>query len=104
MVSHTSVTNVTSRQRDVSMRLTPANATATTNGHRNLPGYVKNGSVSDQSNPSSAHELHVQEDEPSKMVMDEKPAPLVEEERETVMWLDSCYKEPQDLLSEEFAL
>lgn len=85
MVSHTSVTNVTSRQRDVNMRLTPASANASTNGHRNLPGYVKNGSVSDQSIPSSAHELHVQEDEPSKMAAEEKPAPLVEEERETVM-------------------
>lgn len=88
MVSHTSVTNVTSRQRDVSMRLTPANAN--TNGHRNLPGYVKNGSVSDQSIPSSAHELHLQEDEPSKMAAEEKPSPLVEEERETVMWPARC--------------
>ncbi|XP_047670603.1 parathyroid hormone/parathyroid hormone-related peptide receptor-like [Tachysurus fulvidraco] len=85
MVSHTSVTNVTSRQRDVSMRLTPANNNVSTNGHRNLPGYVKNGSVSDQSIPSSAQELHVQEDEPSKMATEEKPTPLVEEERETVM-------------------
>lgn len=99
MVSHTSVTNVTSRQRDVSMRLTPANTNASTNGHRNLPGYVKNGSVSDQSIPSSAQELHMQDDEPSKMATDEKRAPLVEEERETVMWLAGCYKEAQDLLA-----
>ncbi|TTB70985.1 Parathyroid hormone/parathyroid hormone-related peptide receptor [Bagarius yarrelli] len=87
MVSHTSVTNVTSRQRDVGMRLMPANTNAngSSNGHRNLPGYVKNGSVSDQSIPSSAQELHLQEDETSKMATDEKPAPLFEEERETVM-------------------
>ncbi|KAI5104592.1 parathyroid hormone/parathyroid hormone-related peptide receptor precursor, partial [Silurus meridionalis] len=87
MVSHTSVTNVSSRQRDAGMRLTPANTStnANTNGHRNLPGYVKNGSVSDQSIPSSAHDLHMQDDEPSKMTTDEKPATLVEEERETVM-------------------
>ncbi|XP_036453155.1 parathyroid hormone/parathyroid hormone-related peptide receptor [Colossoma macropomum] len=84
MVSHTSVTNVTARgplALHLTTRLGPV-----TNGHRNLPGYVKNGSVSEQSIPSSGQELHIQEEEPSKSVQeDNKPTPLVEEERETVM-------------------
>uniref|UniRef100_A0AAR2JLU1 Parathyroid hormone/parathyroid hormone-related peptide receptor n=1 Tax=Pygocentrus nattereri TaxID=42514 RepID=A0AAR2JLU1_PYGNA len=84
MVSHTSVTNVTARgplALHLTTRLGPV-----TNGHRNLPGYVKNGSVSEQSIPSSGQEVHIQEEEPSKSVQeDNKPTPLVEEERETVM-------------------
>lgn len=81
MVSHSSVTNVPSRQRDASTRL----ASTSANGHRNIPGYVKNGSLSDQSVPSSANELHAQDDELSKSAAEDKPTPLVEEERETVM-------------------
>ncbi|XP_066537016.1 parathyroid hormone/parathyroid hormone-related peptide receptor [Hoplias malabaricus] len=84
MVSHTSVTNVTARgplALHFTMRLGPV-----TNGHRNLPGYVKNGSVSEHSIPSSGQELHIQEDEPIKAFQDHsRHTPLVEEERETVM-------------------
>ncbi|XP_035375567.1 parathyroid hormone/parathyroid hormone-related peptide receptor [Electrophorus electricus] len=78
MVSHTSVTNVTARGH-LTTRLGPV----IVNGHRNLPGYVKNGSVSEQSMPSSGQELHGQEEDPSKN--EDKATPLVEEERETVM-------------------
>uniref|UniRef100_A0A8B9JI31 Parathyroid hormone 1 receptor n=1 Tax=Astyanax mexicanus TaxID=7994 RepID=A0A8B9JI31_ASTMX len=86
MVSHTSVTNVTARgplALHLTTRLGPV-----TNGHRNLPGYVKNGSVSEQSIPSSGQELHLQEEDTSKSVQEDSkatPPPLVEEERETVM-------------------
>ncbi len=82
MVSHTSVTNVTARG-PLALHLTTRLGPISLNGHRNLPGYVKNGSVSENSIPSSGQELHIQEEEPSKNV----PAPVVEEERETVMWL-----------------
>ncbi|TRZ03871.1 hypothetical protein DNTS_033715 [Danionella cerebrum] len=81
MVSHTSVTNVTARG-PLALHLTTRLGPVSVNGHRNLPGYVKNGSVSENSIPSSGHELHIQEEEPSKL---EKSFPVVEEERETVM-------------------
>uniref|UniRef100_A0A673K2S9 Parathyroid hormone/parathyroid hormone-related peptide receptor n=1 Tax=Sinocyclocheilus rhinocerous TaxID=307959 RepID=A0A673K2S9_9TELE len=84
MVSHTSVTNVTARG-PLALHLTTRLGPVSLNGHRNLPGYVKNGSVSENSIPSSGQELHIQEEEPSKNVQVEKTIPVVEEERETVM-------------------
>ncbi|XP_052466694.1 parathyroid hormone/parathyroid hormone-related peptide receptor-like [Carassius gibelio] len=84
MVSHTSVTNVTARG-PLALHLTSRLGPVSLNGHRNLPGYVKNGSVSENSIPSSGHELHTQEEEPSKSFQVEKTIPVVEEERETVM-------------------
>ncbi|XP_048096586.1 parathyroid hormone/parathyroid hormone-related peptide receptor isoform X2 [Alosa alosa] len=87
MVSHTSVTNVTARG-PLALHLTTRLGPVTVNGHRNLPGYVKNGSVSENSIPSSGQELHIPEEEPSngnRPLMEDKPPPVVEEERETVM-------------------
>uniref|UniRef100_A0A8C2J5S6 Parathyroid hormone/parathyroid hormone-related peptide receptor n=1 Tax=Cyprinus carpio TaxID=7962 RepID=A0A8C2J5S6_CYPCA len=84
MVSHTSVTNVTARG-PLAHHLTTRLGPVSLNGHRNLPGYVKNGSVSENSIPSSGQELHIQEEEPSKSFQVEKNIPVVEEERETVM-------------------
>uniref|UniRef100_A0A8C7TYY0 Parathyroid hormone/parathyroid hormone-related peptide receptor n=1 Tax=Oncorhynchus mykiss TaxID=8022 RepID=A0A8C7TYY0_ONCMY len=91
MVSHTSVTNVTARGPLALHLTTRLGAPVTVNGHRNLPGYVKNGSVSEHSIPSSGQELHIPEEEqlsnntPPHSVEEEKPSPVVEEERETVM-------------------
>ncbi|XP_034144540.1 parathyroid hormone/parathyroid hormone-related peptide receptor isoform X1 [Esox lucius] len=90
MVSHTSVTNVTARGPLAPHLTTRLGAPITVNGHRNLPGYVKNGSVSEHSVPSSGQELHIPEEEqppinPPPPSLEEKPSPLVEEERETVM-------------------
>ena len=88
MVSHTSVTNVTARG-PLALHLTTRLGPVPVNGHRTLPGYVKNGSVSENSLPSSGQELHVPEEEPGGEARpceeEKKPAPLVEEERETVM-------------------
>uniref|UniRef100_A0AAY4D4T4 Parathyroid hormone/parathyroid hormone-related peptide receptor n=1 Tax=Denticeps clupeoides TaxID=299321 RepID=A0AAY4D4T4_9TELE len=87
MVSHTSITNVTARG-PLAQHLTTRLGPVTINGHRNLPGYVKNGSVSENSIPSSGHELHIPEEEPSvglRSAHEDKPSPVVEEERETVM-------------------
>ncbi|KAF4116926.1 parathyroid hormone/parathyroid hormone-related peptide receptor [Onychostoma macrolepis] len=84
MVSHTSVTNVTARG-PLALHLTTRLGPVSLNGHRNLPGYVKNGSVSENSIPSSGQELHIQEEEPSKNFQADKTIPVVEEERETVM-------------------
>ncbi|KAK7944845.1 hypothetical protein WMY93_000573 [Mugilogobius chulae] len=94
MVSHTSVTNVTGRGA-LALHLTTKLGPLPVNGHRNLPGYVKNGSVSENSLPSSGHELHIPEEESSQQPQQqqqqsrpsepEKPPILVEEERETVM-------------------
>lgn len=87
MVSHTSVTNVTARG-PLGLHLTTRLGPAPVNGHRNLPGYVKNGSVSENSIPSSGQELHIPAEEHSahtRPCEDEKPSPVVEEERETVM-------------------
>ncbi|XP_030606861.1 parathyroid hormone/parathyroid hormone-related peptide receptor [Archocentrus centrarchus] len=87
MVSHTSVTNVTARG-PLALHLTTRLGPVPVNGHRNLPGYVKNGSVSENSIPSSGQELHLPAEEPSahtRPCEDEKPSPVVEEERETVM-------------------
>lgn len=88
MVSHTSVTNVTGRA-PLAIHLTTRLGPVPVNGHRNLPGYVKNGSVSENSVPSSGQELHVPDEEHpahSRPCEDEKPSSVVEEERETVMW------------------
>lgn len=88
MVSHTSVTNVTARG-PLALHLTTRLGPVPVNGHRNLPGYVKNGSVSENSIPSSGQELHIPDEEHSahtRPIEDEKPSPVVEEERETVMW------------------
>lgn len=87
MVSHTSVTNVTARA-PLALHLTTRLGPVPVNGHRNLPGYVKNGSVSENSIPSSGQELHIPDEEHSANTRpreDEKPSPVVEEERETVM-------------------
>ncbi|KAG5842145.1 parathyroid hormone/parathyroid hormone-related peptide receptor [Anguilla anguilla] len=87
MVSHTSVTNVTARG-PLALHLTTRLGPVSINGHRNLPGYVKNGSVSENSIPSTGQEAHIpEEDHPNGAgpAEEEKPAPLVEEERETVM-------------------
>ncbi|KAM4727704.1 parathyroid hormone/parathyroid hormone-related peptide receptor isoform 2-T2 [Anableps anableps] len=87
MVSHTSVTNVTARG-PLALHLTTRLGPVPVNGHRNLPGYVKNGSVSENSVPSSGQELHIPEEEQSTHTRpseEEKPTPVVEEERETVM-------------------
>ncbi|XP_061696337.1 parathyroid hormone/parathyroid hormone-related peptide receptor-like isoform X1 [Syngnathoides biaculeatus] len=95
MVSHTSVTNVTARAPHA-LHLTTRLGPAPVNGHRNLPGYIKNGSVSESSAPSSGHELHSAPEEhaaaahpqqPCEEAEEEKPSPVVvvEEERETVM-------------------
>lgn len=86
MVSHTSVTNVTARG-PLALHLTTRLGPVPVNGHRNLPGYVKNGSVSENSAPSSAQELQVPDEQlaaPVRPCEDLKP-PVVEEERETVM-------------------
>lgn len=88
MVSHTSVTNVTARG-PLALHLSTRLGPAPVNGHRNLPGYVKNGSVSENSMPSSGQELHIPEEEHSAHTRpseEEKHPPVVEEERETVMW------------------
>lgn len=87
MVSHTSVTNVTARA-PLALHLQTRLGPVPVNGHRKLPGYVKNGSVSENSVPSSGQELHLPDEEPAaekRPVEDEKPSPVVEEERETVM-------------------
>lgn len=96
MVSHTSVTNVTARG-PLALHLTTRLGPAPVNGHRSLPGYVKNGSVSENSIPSSGQELHIPKEEQCARARpgeDNKPSPVVEEERETVMWIpESCRSE-----------
>ncbi|XP_023671549.1 parathyroid hormone/parathyroid hormone-related peptide receptor isoform X4 [Paramormyrops kingsleyae] len=87
MVSHTSVTNVTGRG-PLALHLTTRLGPVSINGHRNLPGYVKNGSVSENSIPSSGQEVHIPEEvhpNGTGLREEDKPPPLVEEERETVM-------------------
>ncbi|MGH0143287.1 UNVERIFIED_CONTAM: hypothetical protein FKN15_040273 [Acipenser sinensis] len=66
MVSHTSITNVTARGSSA-LHHTTRLAPAFKNGHRNLPGYVKNGSVSENSVPSSGQELYFKEEEQENM-------------------------------------
>ncbi|KAL4646479.1 parathyroid hormone/parathyroid hormone-related peptide receptor precursor-like [Arapaima gigas] len=85
MVSHTSVTNVTARG-PLALHLTTRLGPLSANGHRNLPGYVKNGSVSENSIPSSGQEVHIPEEEhPNGMGPCEEGKPTPVEERETVM-------------------
>ncbi|XP_043921788.1 parathyroid hormone/parathyroid hormone-related peptide receptor isoform X2 [Protopterus annectens] len=87
MVSHTSITNVTTRG-SLAMHLNPRLASAALNGHRNLPGYVKNGSISENSLPSSGPEQSNKEEDHvngSVPCYDERPTIELEEERETVM-------------------
>ncbi|XP_018427174.1 PREDICTED: parathyroid hormone/parathyroid hormone-related peptide receptor-like [Nanorana parkeri] len=88
MVSHTSVTNVTTRG-PLALHLNTRFVSAALNGHRNLPGYVKNGSISENSIPSSGPEQYNKDEDylnGSGVYDAERPAAeVVEEERETVM-------------------
>ncbi|XP_069503194.1 parathyroid hormone/parathyroid hormone-related peptide receptor isoform X2 [Ambystoma mexicanum] len=87
MVSHTSITNVTTRGT-LALHLNTRHVSNALNGHRNLPGYVKNGSISENSIPSSGPEQYNKDEEylnGSGVYETERPAALVEEERETVM-------------------
>ncbi|CAH2281837.1 parathyroid hormone parathyroid hormone-related peptide receptor [Pelobates cultripes] len=87
MVSHTSITNVTTRGT-LALHLNTRLVSAAINGHRNLPGYVKNGSISENSIPSSGPEQYNKDEEylnGSGIYDGERPNSVVEEERETVM-------------------
>lgn len=87
MVSHTSITNVATRGA-LALHLNTRLIPGTLNGHRNLPGYVKNGSISENSMPSSGPEQYNKEEEylnGSGLYDGDRPTVLVEEERETVM-------------------
>ncbi|XP_030053056.1 parathyroid hormone/parathyroid hormone-related peptide receptor [Microcaecilia unicolor] len=87
MVSHTSITNVTTRGT-LAVHLNTRLVSSALNGHRNLPGYVKNGSISENSLPSSGLEQYIKDEEylnGSGLYDVERATALVEEERETVM-------------------
>ncbi|XP_065600928.1 parathyroid hormone/parathyroid hormone-related peptide receptor [Cyrtonyx montezumae] len=87
MVSHTSITNVATRGA-LALHLNTRLIPGTLNGHRNLPGYVKNGSISENSMPSSGPEQYIKDEEylnGSGLYDGDRPTVLVEEERETVM-------------------
>ncbi|NWR76696.1 PTH1R protein, partial [Centropus unirufus] len=87
MVSHTSITNVATRGA-LALHLNTRLLPGTLNGHRNLPGYVKNGSISENSMPSSGPEQYNKDEEylnGSGLYDGDRPTVLVEEERETVM-------------------
>ncbi|NXH84638.1 PTH1R protein, partial [Edolisoma coerulescens] len=87
MVSHTSITNVATRGA-LALHLNTRLIPGTLNGHRNLPGYVKNGSISENSMPSSGPEQYNKDEEylnGSGLYDGDRPTVLVEEERETVM-------------------
>ncbi|XP_025063127.1 parathyroid hormone/parathyroid hormone-related peptide receptor isoform X2 [Alligator sinensis] len=87
MVSHTSITNVTTRGA-LALHLNTRLIPGALNGHRNLPGYVKNGSISENSMPSSGPEQYNKDEEylnGSGLYDGDRPTVLVEEERETVM-------------------
>ncbi|KAE8595513.1 hypothetical protein XENTR_v10015772 [Xenopus tropicalis] len=88
MVSHTSITNVTTRGT-LALHLNTRLVSTALNGHRNLPGYVKNGSLSENSIPSSGPDQYNKDEEyinGSGLYDGERPTPaVVEEERETVM-------------------
>ncbi|XP_075684031.1 parathyroid hormone/parathyroid hormone-related peptide receptor [Rhinoderma darwinii] len=88
MVSHTSITNVTTRGT-LALHLNTRLVSAALNGHRNLPGYVKNGSISENSIPSSGPEQYNKDEEylngSGVYDADRPAAEVVEEERETVM-------------------
>nr|XP_056713636.1 parathyroid hormone/parathyroid hormone-related peptide receptor [Euleptes europaea] len=87
MVSHTSVTNVTARG-GVALHLNTRLIPGALNGHRYLPGYVKNGSISENSMPSSVPEQYNKEEEylnGSGLFNGDRPTVLVEAETETEM-------------------
>ncbi|NXV41985.1 PTH1R protein, partial [Uria aalge] len=87
MVSHTSITNVATRGA-LALHLNTRLIPGTLNGHRNLPGYVKNGSISENSMPSSGPDQYNKDEEylnGSGLYDGDRPTVLVEEERETVM-------------------
>ncbi|NXG53450.1 PTH1R protein, partial [Psilopogon haemacephalus] len=87
MVSHTSITNVATRGA-LALHLNTRLIPGTLNGHRNLPGYVKNGSISENSMPSSGPEQYNKDEEylnGSGLYDGDRPTALMEEERETVM-------------------
>lgn len=87
MVSHTSVTNVTTRG-GIAIHLNSKLIPCALNGHRNLPGYVKNGSISENSIPSTGPEQGVKEEEylnGAILYNGDRPTVLIEEEKETVM-------------------
>lgn len=87
MVSHTSVTNVTTRG-GIALHLNTKLIPCALNGHRNLPGYVKNGSISENSMPSSGPEQYNKDEEylnGTGLYNGDRPTVLVEEEKETVM-------------------
>ncbi|OCT75385.1 parathyroid hormone/parathyroid hormone-related peptide receptor [Xenopus laevis] len=88
MVSHTSITNVTTRGT-LALHLNTRLVSTALNGHRNLPGYVKNGSLSENSIPSSGPDQYNKDEEyvnGSGLYDGERPTTaVVEEERETVM-------------------
>ncbi|KAM8967187.1 parathyroid hormone/parathyroid hormone-related peptide receptor [Pelodytes ibericus] len=87
MVSHTSITNVTTRGT-LALHLNTRLVSTAFNGHRNLPGYVKNGSISENSIPSSGPEQYNKDEEylnGSGLYDGERRNSVVEEERETVM-------------------
>ncbi|XP_067834936.1 parathyroid hormone/parathyroid hormone-related peptide receptor-like [Heptranchias perlo] len=90
MVSHTNnsiSTNLTARAPQA-LHLNARLSGGLLNGHRNLPGYVKNGSVSENSHPSSLPEQYSKDDEHGRSLGPPgsyKPSMVVEEERETVM-------------------
>ncbi|XP_060638680.1 parathyroid hormone/parathyroid hormone-related peptide receptor [Anolis sagrei] len=100
MVSHTSITNVTTRGGgSIALHLNTRLLPGSVNGHRNLPGYVKNGSISENSLPSSGPEQYNKDEEylnGSGLYNGDKPTILVEEEcQDTIQSLeeqafDSC--------------
>ncbi|KAL7977796.1 hypothetical protein Chor_010748 [Crotalus horridus] len=87
MVSHTSVTNVTAKG-GMPLPLNGKPAPGALNGHRNLPGYIRNGSISENSMASSGPEHYSKEEEylnSSGLYNGYKPAALLEKEEESVM-------------------
>ncbi|KAM6452938.1 parathyroid hormone/parathyroid hormone-related peptide receptor [Liasis olivaceus] len=87
MVSHTSVTNVTAKG-GIPLPLNGKLISGALNGHRNLPGYIKNGSISENSMASSGAEHYHKEEEhlhASGLYNGYKPATLMEKEEESTM-------------------
>ncbi|KAM3822875.1 LOW QUALITY PROTEIN: parathyroid hormone/parathyroid hormone-related peptide receptor [Vipera latastei] len=86
MVSHTSVTNVTAGGTPLPLNGKPASGAL--NGHRNLPGYIRNGSISENSVASSGPDHYSKEEDyqnSSGLYNGYKPAALLEKEEESVM-------------------
>lgn len=87
MVSHTSVTNVTAKG-GTPLPLNGKPASGALNGHRNLPGYIRNGSISENSVASSGPDHYNKEEDyqnSSGLYNGYKPAALLEKEEESVM-------------------